>query len=175
MKDFDFNEKDILSNLMELASYEPEIECSDIPYSVIFDDTVLKKIKDTKFQEGIRDFITSSDEIYSSFEYLEKGNLTLPKLKDLKKSLVKDAFFVKQNKVILSGQDAITNSEALEQHISNIETKIQQTPAYKAIENLLNDSKGIPNEKLRTLFLPVSCNPTISNVLLITDLSGMPR
>lgn len=30
----------------------------------------------------------------------------------------------------------ITNSEALEQHISNIETKIQQTPAYKAIENL---------------------------------------
>ena len=143
VKDFDFNEKDILSNLMELASYEPEIECSDIPYSVIFDDTVLKKIKDTKFQEGIRDFITSSDEIYSSFEYLEKGNLTLPKLKDLKKSLVKDAFFVKQNKVILSGQDAITNSEALEQHISNIETKIQQTPAYKAIENLLNDSKGI--------------------------------
>ena len=93
VKDFDFNEKDILSNLMELASYEPEIECSDIPYSVIFDDTVLKKIKDTKFQEGIRDFITSSDEIYSSFEYLEKGNLTLPKLKDLKKSLVKDAFF----------------------------------------------------------------------------------
>lgn len=103
VKDFDFNEKDILSNLMELASYEPEIECSDIPYSVIFDDTVLKKIKDTKFQEGIRDFITSSDEIYSSFEYLEKGNLTLPKLKDLKKSLVKDAFFVKQNKVILPG------------------------------------------------------------------------
>lgn len=110
VKDFDFNEKDILSNLMELASYEPEIECSDIPYSVIFDDTVLKKIKDTKFQEGIRDFITSSDEIYSSFEYLEKGNLTLPKLKDLKKSLVKDAFFVKQNKVILSGQDAIGES-----------------------------------------------------------------
>ena len=44
---FDFNEKDILSNLMELASYEPAIACSDIPYSVIFDDPVLKKIKDT--------------------------------------------------------------------------------------------------------------------------------
>ena len=51
VKDFDFNEKDILSNLMELASYEPEMECSDIPYSVIFDDTVLKKIKDTKFRK----------------------------------------------------------------------------------------------------------------------------
>ena len=169
VKDFDFNEKDILSNLMELASYEPEIECSDIPYSVIFDDTVLKKIKDTKFQEGIRDFITSSDEIYSSFEYLEKGNLTLPKLKDLKKSLVKDAFFVKQNKVILSGQDAITNSEALEQHISNIETKIQQTPAYKAIENLLNDSKGIVLKDI------IETNPKIIGFLALDKLQTLKK
>ena len=169
VKDFDFNEKDILSNLMELASYEPEIECSDIPYSVIFDDTVLKKIKDTKFQEGIRDFITSSDEIYSSFEYLEKGNLTLPKLKDLKKSLVKDAFFVKQNKVILSGQDAITNSEALEQHISNIETKIQQTPAYKAIENLLNDSKGIVLKDI------IETNPEIIGFLALDKLQTLMK
>ena len=169
VKDFDFNEKDILSNLMELASYEPEIECSDIPYSVIFDDTVLKKIKDTKFQEGIRDFITSSDEIYSSFEYLEKGNLTLPKLKDLKKSLVKDAFFVKQNKVILSGQDAITNSEALEQHISNIETKIQQTPAYKAIENLLNDSKGIVLKDI------IETNPEIIEFLALDKLQTLKK
>lgn len=169
VKDFDFNEKDILSNLMELASYEPEIECSDIPYSVIFDDTVLKKIKDTKFQEGIRDFITSSDEIYSSFEYLEKGNLTLPKLKDLKKSLVKDAFFVKQNKVILSGQDAITNSESLEQHISNIETKIQQTPAYKAIENLLNDSKGIVLKDI------IETNPEIIGFLALDKLQTLKK
>lgn len=169
VKDFDFNEKDILSNLMELASYEPEIECSDIPYSVIFDDTVLKKIKDTKFQEGIRDFITSSDEIYSSFECLEKGNLTLPKLKDLKKSLVKDAFFVKQNKVILSGQDAITNSEALEQHISNIETKIQQTPAYKAIENLLNDSKGIVLKDI------IETNPEIIGFLALDKLQTLKK
>lgn len=169
VKDFDFNEKDILSNLMELASYEPEIECSNIPYSVIFDDTVLKKIKDTKFQEGIRDFITSSDEIYSSFEYLEKGNLTLPKLKDLKKSLVKDAFFVKQNKVILSGQDAITNSEALEQHISNIETKIQQTPAYKAIENLLNDSKGIVLKDI------IETNPEIIGFLALDKLQTLKK
>ena len=169
VKDFDFNEKDILSNLMELASYEPEIECSDIPYSEIYDDTVLKKIKDTKFQEGIRDFITSSDEIYSSFEYLEKGNLTLPKLKDLKKSLVKDAFFVKQNKVILSGQDAITNSEALEQHISNIETKIQQTPAYKAIENLLNDSKGIVLKDI------IETNPEIIGFLALDKLQTLKK
>lgn len=164
VNDFDFNEKNILSNLVELASYQPEIECSDIPYSVIFDDTVLKKIKDVKFQEGIRDFITSSNEIYSSFEYLEKGHLTLPKLKDLKKALVKDAFFVKENKVILSGQGAITSSEVLEQHISNIETKIQQIPAYKAIENLLNDAKGIVLKDI------IEINPEIIEYLAIDKL-----
>ena len=164
IKDFDFTEKDILSNLTELASYEPEIECGSIPYSAIFDETVLKKIKDPKFQDGIRDFITSSNEIYSSFEYLEKGNLTLPKLKDLKKALIKDAFFVKQNKVVLSGQEAISTSEVLEQHISNIETKIQQTPAYKAIENLLNDSKGI------TLKDVIETNPEIIEFLAIDKL-----
>lgn len=169
VNDFDFDEKDILSNLVELASYEPEIECSDIPYSVIFDDTVLKKIRDVKFQEGIRDFITSSNEIYSSFEYLEKGNLTLPKLKDLKKALVKDAFFVKENKVILSGQEAITTSEVLEQHISNIETKIQQTPAYKAIENLLNDSKGIVLKDI------IEINPEIIEYLAIDKLRTLKK
>ena len=164
IKDFDFTEKDILSNLTELASYEPEIECGSISYAAIFDETVLKKIKDPKFQDGIRDFITSSNEIYSSFEYLEKGNLTLPKLKDLKKALIKDAFFVKQNKVVLSGQEAISTSEVLEQHISNIETKIQQTPAYKAIENLLNDSKGI------TLKDVIETNPEIIEFLAIDKL-----
>ena len=164
IKDFDFTEKDILSNLTELASYEPEIECGSIPYSAIFDETVLKKIKDSKFQDGIRDFITSSNEIYSSFEYLEKGNLTLPKLKDLKKALIKDAFFVKQNKVVLSGQEAISTSEVLEQHISNIETKIQQTPAYKAIENLLNDSKGIALKDI------IETNPEIIEFLAIDKL-----
>lgn len=143
IKDFGFEEKGILSNLVELYSEEIEIECGNIEYSKIFDDTVLKKINDPKFQEGIRDFIASSDEIYTSFEYLEKGKFTLPKLKDLKKSLDKDDFFVKENKVMLSGQTAITNLRELEQHISNIEAKIQQMPSYKEIEKLLGDSKGI--------------------------------
>ena len=100
---------------------------------------------------------------------MEKGSLTLPKLKDLKKSLVKDAFFVKQNKVILSGQDAITNSEALEQHISNIETKIQQTPAYKAIENLLNDSKGIVLKDI------IETNPEIIGFLALDKLQTLKK
>ena len=84
----------------------------------------------------------ASDEIYESFEYLEKGKLTLPKLKDLKKSLIKDAFFTRDNRVVLSGQKDIENSEDLEREILDIETKIQQMPAYQAIEKLLSDVKG---------------------------------
>ena len=169
VKDFNFNEKDILSNLAYFASYNPEIDCSRILYSVIFDDTVIKKIKDPNFQEGIRNFIKSSDEIYSSFDFLEKGNLTLPKLKDLKKALIKDAFFVKENKIILSGRDAITSPEVLEEQIKTIEAKIQQTPAYKEIENLLNDSKGIVLKDI------IEANPEIIEYLSLDKLPTLRK
>lgn len=143
IKDFGFLEKDILSNLNELALYEPDIKCIDILYSQIFDDTVIKKIKNKKFQDGIDNFVANSDKIYSNFEYLEKGNLNLPKLKDLKKVLEKDGYFVKNNQVILSGQLPIHNPEELEKHISQIEKKILEMPSYKEIENMLSDSKGM--------------------------------
>ena len=169
VEDFGFEEKDILSNLDELASYEPEIECGNIKYSEIFDDTVLKKIMDTKFQEGIYDFVSASNEIYDSFDYLEKGNLTLPKLKDLKKALVKDVFFSKENKIILSGQQPIGSVDALEQHINEIDAKIQQMPAYKAIENLLSDSKGM------TLKDIIEVNPEIIEYLAVDKLIELKK
>lgn len=169
VEDFGFEEKDILSNLDQLASYEPEIECGNIKYSEIFDDTVLKKIMDTKFQEGIYDFVSASNEIYDSFDYLEKGNLTLPKLKDLKKALVKDVFFSKENKIILSGQQPIGSVDALEQHINEIDAKIQQMPAYKAIENLLSDSKGM------TLKDIIEVNPEIIEYLAVDKLIELKK
>lgn len=162
--DFKFQEKDILSNLEAMNSYEPEIDCDGIKYSEIFDDSVIKKIKDAKFQEGIRNFTEATNEIYNSFEYLEKGKLTLPKLKDLKKALTKDAFFSKENKMILSGQEAIINIDGLEEHIKNIETRIQQIPAYKAIEGLLSDSKGMALKDI------IEINPEIIEYLEIEKL-----
>ena len=142
INDFGFTEKNLLSNLLALKEYEPELDCSNIAYSTIFDESALKKICDEKFQAGIKEYVMASDEIYESFEYLEKGKLTLPKLKDLKKSLIKDAFFTRDNRVVLSGQKDIENSEDLEREILDIETKIQQMPAYQAIEKLLSDVKG---------------------------------
>ncbi len=169
IRDFNFKEKDILSNLKELGEYEADIDCGNISYSAIFDDTVLKKILDDKFQRGIHEFIISSDEIYSSFAFLEKGKLTLPKLKDLKKALMKDSFFVNQNRVILSGQEEITTSESLEQQILKIEMKIHQMPAYKEIENLLSDSKGILLKDI------IETNPEIIEYLAIDKLPILKR
>lgn len=143
INDFSFLENSILLNLDELESYIPEIQFDGIKYSLIFDSTVLKKIRDPKFQEGLADFISASDEIYDSFEYLEKGCLTLPKLKDLKKSLEKDSFFIKDNHIVLSGGEEIADITSLNNTINEIETRIQQLPEYREIEKMLSDAKGI--------------------------------
>lgn len=142
IEDFSFTEKSILLNLDSLESYHPEVHLEGIPYSVIFDASVLKKIQSPKFQQGIVNFVSSSDEIYESFAYLEKGQLTLPKLKDLKKSLEKDSFFIKDNNISLSGEGEIENIEALNSRINAVEEQIRQLPAYQEIEALLSDAKG---------------------------------
>lgn len=142
IKDFSFDESSILLNLNSLGNYSPEIRFDDVKYTSIFDPAVLKKIRDQKFQQGISSFTSASDEIYESFGYLEKGRLTLPKLKDLKKSLEKDSFFVKDNQITLSGEDAVSDIAALNAHIAAIEAQIRQSPAYQEIEKLLGDAKG---------------------------------
>ena len=142
ISDFAFEEDSILLNLSRLESYTPEVRFDDILYTSIFDETALKKIRNPKFQDGIADFISASDEIYGSFEYLEKGQLTLPKLKDLKKSLEKDSFFVKDNYISLSGEDAVTDIATLNRHISAIETQIDSYRHTKKSKSSLAMQKG---------------------------------
>ena len=143
VQDFSFQENSILLNLVTLQEYIPDAIFEDVKYTSIFDASALKKISNRKFQEGIADFISSSDEIYEAFGYLERGKLTLPKLKELKKSLEKDSFFIKDNQIILSGEAAITDIATLDRHILAIESQIRQSPAYQEIEKLLSDAKGI--------------------------------
>lgn len=169
ISDFAFEEDSVLLNLSRLDSYVPEVQFDDVLYTSIFDETVLKKICNVKFQNGIADFISASDEIYESFVYLEKGQLTLPKLKDLKKSLEKDSFFVKDNYISLSGKDAVTDIATLECHISEIETKIRQLPAYQEIEKLLNDTKGT------TLKDVIETHPEIVEYLTLDKLNSLRK
>lgn len=65
------------------------------------------------------------------------------KLKDLRKTLEKDSFFIKNNNVTLSGAGPLNNIAALDVKISEIEDQIKQTPAFQEIEKMLSDAKGM--------------------------------
>ena len=51
VKDFHFEEDSFLLNIQLLNDMEPELICSNIKYSDIFDATVLKKIKSQEFKK----------------------------------------------------------------------------------------------------------------------------
>lgn len=141
--DFNFSDSSILMNLDALTTDKLEIDFGQVQYSTIFDAAVMKKILSTEFQTGIASFISASNEVYASFSFLEKGNLTLPKLKDIKKSLEKDSFFVKGNKLSLAGVTDVTDIESFNTEITRIENTIKRMPEFQAVENLLTDAKGM--------------------------------
>lgn len=120
-----------------------EIDLEDILYTDIFDESVLKKISNQVFQDSIEQFCESYEEIYSSFTFLDKGNFTLGKLKNINKALDSNHFFVKENKITLDGDYIVTNSNDLKGKIDEIESELKTVDAYTKIEKLLNDSKGI--------------------------------
>lgn len=140
--DLCFEEKSLLLSLDRIEIESLEYEFSDIMYASIFDDSVLKKIHSTKFQDKIKEFMNKSDEIYEEYSFLEKGKFTLPKLKDIKKSCEKNNFFVKDNKIIFNDDSRISSLQELNEVISQIDTQLQETKEFKEIEKLLSDAKG---------------------------------
>lgn len=140
--DFGFAENSFLVNVLSLQGRVPENDFSAVPYARIFDDAVIKKILSADFQTKIRDYIARSDEIYASYSFLSKGHLTLPKLKNVQKSLKNESYFSQGNTIILSGKEAISSIDNLSQQISEIEGQLKSVPEFQAIEKLLSDAKG---------------------------------
>ena len=143
LQDFGFDESSFLLNLEKIRMLQPSIFCGEVTYNSIFDDTALKKISSPEFQGKIGEYLTKSEEVYSSFAFLEKGQFTLPKLKDLKKTLEKDKFFVRRNKIVLGGDTDIPDIHALNGQIEAVDNQLRDTPEFQAIEKLLSDSKGV--------------------------------
>lgn len=143
LEDFSFSEQSFLLNLENLKPKKFETDFSDIMYSIIFDGSIQKKIQSYEFQNGIDAFIKKIDEIYNSFSFLEKGKLTLPKLKNIRKSIEKDSYFVKGNNLNLNGGIVISDINALDTTLFEIETKVKNLPELKDIEQLLSDAKGM--------------------------------
>lgn len=169
IEDFGFEETSILLNLDALSNAEKALYCGSIGYSTIFDPIVLKKIRLQNFQEQIQGFISNSNRVYESFGYLEKGQLTLPKLKDIRKSLEKDCFFVRSNQLVLAGTETIVDMNALGEKIIEIETAIRQVPELQVIETLLSDAKGM------LLKDAIETHPEIIEFLALSQLSLLRR
>jgi len=144
VKDFSFTEQSYLQNLDLFCLPEENNYFSDIKYTNIFDESVLnKKIRSEEFQNKINEYIAKSNEIYGDYTFLEKGKLTLPKLKDIQKKLKGNSFFVKDNKLLLNGCGNISTLDELDIKIKEVEEKLQDTVEFKAIEKLLSDVKGM--------------------------------
>ncbi len=143
IKDLNFSENSFLLNVNKISELKIEYDCSHIKYNSIFDSSIIKKIKSTEFQDKITEFCQASDEIYKSYNFFDKGNFTLPKLKNIAKSLDNDNFFVKENFIYLDGGFEIKDLESLSNKINEIEEKIKKVPVFQEIEKLLSDTKGI--------------------------------
>lgn len=142
--DFIFDEKSFLRNLDLFILPVENNYFSNIKYISIFDESVIsKKIKSVDFQNKIDDYLVKSNEIYANYGFLEKGNFTLPKLKDIQKKLKGNNFFVKDNKILLNGNIGISTITELNVKISEIENELQSSREFKAIEKLLSDVKGM--------------------------------
>lgn len=142
ISDFEFEEKSFLLNLDKFKIDDLDIELSDVKYASVFDEAVINKIKTASFQEKIADYIAKSDEIYSGCTFLEKGNFSLPKLKDVGKTLEKNNFFVKDNMLKLAGNIEVITNNTLKEKITEIENQLRDTPELKEIEQMLSDVKG---------------------------------
>lgn len=142
IKDFSLQEDSFLLNIEDLHLKSVEYECADVAYTSIFDESVIKKILTSDFQEKIDDFVEKSNEIYSDYSFLEKGKFTLPKLKDVCKVLEKDQYFAKENSLSLAGGVVVHDINRLKETIAQIENKIKETPEFLEIEKLLGDAKG---------------------------------
>ncbi len=142
--DFGFEENSFLVNLSQIDLDEEleERDISHIKYSDIFDPAVLSKILSSEFQSKIADYIIVSDRIYQFYGFLEKGKLTLPKLKEMRKNLEKNSYFVNENGLILCGKEIVSDYSELDKVICEIEEAVKNVPEMRAVEQLLNDVKG---------------------------------
>jgi len=168
LKDFDFTEQSFLQNI-ESINLNIDYDYLNIEYSKVFNKTVLSNIEKATFQSSIREYITRSDEIYQEYPFFERGNFNLPKLKNIEKELQTSNFFVRTNKLYLHESGEFTNVDDLKEKITEIELRLQETSAFKAIDKALGTVDG---KFLKDI---IENNPTIIEELEINNLTNFRR
>lgn len=120
----------------------PSEDFSFVQYCQIFNESVEKKIKTKEFQTAIREYIDYGDKLYKAHEFLRKGNLTLPRLREIHKELEKDRYFCERNTIVLAGLPPIRTDAELGEIIKALDGELKNSPALHKIEKLLSDVKG---------------------------------
>lgn len=141
LNDFNFTEQSFLQNI-ESINLNVDYDYSDIDYSQVFHKTVLNNIEKPTFQTSIREYLERSDEIYQEYSFFERGNFNLPKLKNIEKELKTSNFFVRTNKLHLDGTGEFTNIDELTSKIEEVELRLHETAAFKAIDKALGTIEG---------------------------------
>jgi hypothetical protein len=141
--DFEFENKSVLLNLDSIEIENLEFDFSEIQYSTIFDPTNIKKIQSASFQEGMKKYLLKVYEIYDKHNFLEKGNFTLPKLKEVQKRLKSNNFFARENRILLEGETEAFDETKLQKAIKEISKEITETDEFAELEKILSDVKGI--------------------------------
>lgn len=168
LKDFNFTEQSFLQNI-ESIDLDVDYNYSDIEYAQVFNKAVLSNIKKDPFQTSIREYLERSDEIYDEYSFFERGNFNLPKLKNIEKELKTSSFFVRTNKIHLDGSGEFANMEALTNKIKEIELKLQDTSAFKAIDKALGTKEG---KFLKDI---IENNPAIIEELVTSNLTNFKQ
>ena len=141
----DFDVKDsLITEVDKLMGRDDEyMYLGDVRYADLFNDSIVNKInRSEEFQDDVREFSRVTGDVYGRIQYFEKGAFTLPKLKNLKKDLDKESFFVKQNKIELTGGVQVDNVNALDVQIKQIENRLTSSKEYKEIAKVLSGVGG---------------------------------
>lgn len=140
VKDFDLDGSILLG--LELIQGRINIDCSEIKYSDILNNTTLGYIEKKEFQENIKEFCKTSNDIYERHGFLKKGIFSLSELKNVEKSLKDNGFFINDNLVKLFGEEEIHTAEDFSEVVRRIEQEIKQSKAFANIEKDLKTAKG---------------------------------
>lgn len=146
VRDFGVNDS-LIVEIDKLLDCRDEYEHAcfgDIAYADLFNESVVDKITNDKLlQSDIEGFSRVTTEVYGRVKFFKNGEFTLPRLKNLRKDLEKESFFVQHNKIELTGGIQVLGDEDLKEQIERVESELITSNEYKKVANTLSTVGGV--------------------------------
>ena len=143
LKDFD-SESDFftfLSSLTDLA--DDNNQYLDIKYGHIFDDKVLGLLNNETVQKNIREYSEIYNKLLENTPFFDKGAFNPSKAEALLKSLEKNHFFTKQNKIKLTNVDSLLSHKELQESLDKANENLIKNKKLKKIQDLITKNAQV--------------------------------